>query len=92
MEKLLNSLEDMSKNYLKEKEDFYSQLESHIENNPNLQIRQINSGGKKIAVRISVEEAISQSKDWNQFLSGHEKRYTAEFSDCLRQIKEELDA
>lgn len=91
VEKLLNSLEDVSINYLKEKEDFYNQLKTHIENNPNLLVRQINSGGKKMAVRISVEEAINQSKDWNEFLSEHEKRYTAQFSDCLRQIKEELD-
>lgn len=92
VEKLLNSLEDLSKNYLKEKEDFYSQLKSHIENNPNLLVRQINSGGKKIAVRISVEEAINQSKDWQDFLSEHEKRFSAQFSNCLRQIKEELGA
>jgi len=90
VEKLLNSLEDMSKNYLKEKQDFYNQLKTHIENNPNLLVRQINSGGKKMAVRISVEEAINQSKDWNQFLSEHEKRYTDQFSDCLNKIKEEL--
>ena len=92
VEKLLNSLEDLSKNYLKEKEDFYSQLKSHIENNPNLLVRQINSGGKKIAVRISVEEAINQSEDWQDFLSEHEKRFSAQFSNCLRQIKEELGA
>jgi len=90
VEKLLNSLENMSKNYLNEKEDFYNQLKSHIENNPKILVRQINSGGKKMAVRISVEEAINQSKDWNQFLSEHEKRYTSQFSDCLKQIKEEL--
>ena len=92
VEKLLNSLEDLSKNYLKEKEDFYSQLKSHIENNPNLLVRQINSGGKKIAVRISVEDAINQSEDWQDFLSEHEERFTAQFSNCLRQIKEELGA
>ena len=90
VEKLLNSLEDMSKNYLKEKQDFYNQLKTHIENNPNLLIRQINSGGKKMAVRISVEEAISKSQDWQDFLSDHEERYTSQFSDYLRQIKEEL--
>jgi len=90
VEKLLNSLEDMSKNYLKEKQDFYNQLKTHIENNPNLLLRQINSGGKKMAVRISVEEAISKSQDWQDFLSDHEERYTSQFSDYLRQIKEEL--
>jgi hypothetical protein len=43
-----------------------------------------------MAVRISVEEAINQSKDWQDFTSDHEEKYTAEFSNCLRQIKEEL--
>jgi hypothetical protein len=90
VEKLLNSLEDMSINYLKEKEEFYNQLKSHIENNPNLLVRQINSGGKKVSVRISVEEAINQSKDWQDFLLDHEKRYTSQFSDYLKQIKKEL--
>ena len=41
-------------------------------------------------VRVSLEEAIKQSSDWNEFLSEHEKRYAGKFSDCLRQIKEEL--
>jgi len=91
VEKLLNSLEYMSIRYIKEKEDFYSQLKTHIESNPNLMVRQINSGGKKVMVRLSVEEAVEQSNDWQDFISEHEERYTAEFSDCLRQIKEELD-
>lgn len=90
MEKLLNSLEDISTGYRKEKEDFYGQLKAQIENNPKLQVRQINSGGKKMLVRISVEEAINQSDDWQQFLSEYEKRYTGEFEGCIEKIKEEL--
>ncbi|MFC2159962.1 hypothetical protein ACFLQS_04530 [Actinomycetota bacterium] len=90
VEDLLNSLEDMSLRYLKEKEDFYSQLKSHIENNPKLLLRQIDSGGKKMAVRLSVEEAINQSQDWNDFVSEHEKRYISDFSSCLYEIKKEL--
>lgn len=90
VEKLLNSLEDISKNYLNEKQDFYNQLKTHIENNPNLLVRQINSGGKKMAVRISPEEAINQSRDWQDFTSDHEEKFTAQFLDCLKQIKEEL--
>jgi len=90
VEKLLNSLEDMSIRYMKEKDDFYSRLESYIENNPKLLLRQINSGGKKIMARISVEEAINQSQDWQDFLSQHEKKYAAEFSNCLKGLKEEL--
>ena len=90
VEKLLNSLEDISKRYNNEKEDFYGQLKVHIENNPNLLVRQINSGGKKMAIRITAEEAINQSQDWQNFLSEHEQKFTSQFSDCLRQIKEEL--
>jgi len=90
VEKLLNSLEDISTGYIKEKEDFYGQPRTHIENNPNLLVRQVNSGGNKMAVRISVEEAINQSRDWKDFLSEHEKRYTAEFSNRIEKIKEEL--
>ena len=90
VEELLNSLEDISLQYLKEKEDFYSQLKLHIENNPKLLLRQIDSGGKKMEVRLSVEEAINQSRDWNDFISEHEKRYLSDFSSCLSGIKKEL--
>jgi hypothetical protein len=90
VEELLNSLEAMSIRYLKEKEDFYSQLKSHIEDNPKLLVRQIDSGGKKMAVRLSVEEAINQSRDWNDFISEHEKRYSSDFSGSLMKINEGL--
>ena len=90
VEELLNSLEDMSIRYLKEKEDFYSQLKAHIENNPKLLLRQIDSGGKKMAVRLSVEEAINQSRDWNDFISEYEKRYLSDFSSCVSEIKKKL--
>lgn len=63
MEKLLNSLEDMSLRARKEKDSFYADLKKQVENNPQLQVRQINSGGKKMLVRLSTEEAINQSQE-----------------------------
>lgn len=88
MEKLLNSLEDMSLRARKEKDSFYADLKKQVENNPQLQVRQINSGGKKMLVRLSAEEAINQSQDWKDFFSEHEERYNSEFLRCLEKIKE----
>ena len=53
-------------------------------------VRQVNSGGKKMLIRLSAEEAINQSKDWKDFISDHERRYNLEFLKCLEMIKEEL--
>lgn len=90
IEKLLDQLEDMSTGYRKEKEDFYNQLKAHIENNPKLLLRQVNSGGKKMLTRISVEEAINQSRDWQGFLSEHEKRHSDAFSAGIAKVRQEL--
>ena len=90
VEKLLNSLEVISLNAKKEKDSFYDVLKSQFENNPNLLVRQVDSGGKKMLVRLSVEEAINQNDQWKDFLSEHEKKNTGDFSDCLEKIKEEL--
>ena len=90
VEKHLNSLKELNQNYRKEKENFYGNLKLQIENNPELMVRQVNSGGKKMLIRLSAEEAINQSKDWNDFISGHERRYNLEFLKCLEMIKEEL--
>ena len=90
IEKLLDQLEDMSTGYRKEKEDFYNRLKAHIENNPKLLVRQVNSGGKKMLSRISVQEAINQSRDWQGFLSEHEKRYSDAFSAGIAKVRQEL--
>jgi len=61
-----------------------------VENNPDLRVRQINSGGKKMLVRLTAEEAVNQSKEWRDFISQHEKMYMKEFRKVLDMIKEEL--
>jgi len=87
VEKYLNSLEDINSRAGKEREDFYA---GRVENNPDLRVRQINSGGKKMLVRLTAEEAVNQSKEWRDFISQHEKMYMREFRKVLDMIKEEL--
>jgi len=90
VEKYLNSLEDINSRAGKEREDFYAGLMQRVENNPDLRVRQINSGGKKMLVRLTAEEAVNQSKEWRDFISQHEKMYMKEFRKVLDMIKEEL--
>ncbi len=90
VEKYLNSLEDINSRAGKEREDFYAGLMQRVENNPDLRVRQINSGGKKMLVRLTAEEAVNQSKEWRDFISQHEKIYMREFRKVLNMIKEEL--
>jgi uncharacterized protein YlzI (FlbEa/FlbD family) len=90
VEKYLNSLEDINSRAGKEREDFYAGLMQRVENNPDLRVRQINSGGKKMLVRLTAEEAVNQSKEWRDFISQHEKMYMREFRKALDMIKEEL--
>lgn len=89
-EALLDSIEELGINARQEKESFYNGLKSQLENNPQLLVRQVNSGGKKMMVRLSVEQAISQSKEWRDFLADHERRFSQDFSENLARIKEEL--
>ena len=91
VEKLLNTLEDIGMRSVEEKDSFYNELKSIIEKNPRLQLRQVESGGRKAAVRITVEEAINQSKDWQEFVSQHEKRFSQDFTSCVEKIRQELD-
>jgi uncharacterized protein YlzI (FlbEa/FlbD family) len=90
VEKHLNSLEDINLRAGEEKDNFYTSLKQRVESNPDLRVRQINSGGKKMLVRLTVEEAVNQSKEWKSFLSQHEAMYVREFKKVLGMIKEEL--
>ena len=74
----------------KEKDSFYDVLKSQFENNPNLLVRQVDSGGKKMLVRLSVEEAINQNDQWKDFLSEHEKKNTGDFSDTIDLVFKDI--
>jgi uncharacterized protein YlzI (FlbEa/FlbD family) len=90
VEKHLNSIEDINLRAGEERENFYDSLKQRVESNPDLRVKQINSGGKKMLVRLTAEEAVNQSKEWRDFLSRHEKMYMREFRKVMDMVKEEL--
>ena len=77
----LNLIEDLQKRYRAEIEQAYNGIRSEVERNPQLRVKQ---------VPLSIDEAIKQLPQWQDFLSDQEKRYSQEFAKVMEKLKREL--
>jgi hypothetical protein len=87
----LGYLENLQKKSTVEKENVFNNLRSNLENNPENLLKEINQGGRKMVVQLSVEEAINQNPQWQKFVSDIHQRYEQEFKRVLDSIKAELE-
>jgi len=86
----LNLMEDLQKRYRAEIEQAYNSIRAEVERNPQLRVKQVQQGQNTMIVQLSVDEAIKQLPQWQDFLSDHEKRYSQEFAKVMEKLKREL--
>lgn len=86
----LNLVEELQKRYKAEIEQAYNGIRTEVEGNPQLRVKQFQQGQNAMAVQLSVDEAIKQLPQWQDFLSDQEKRYSQEFAKVMEKLKREL--
>jgi hypothetical protein len=86
----LNLVEDLQKRYKAEIEQAYNGIRTEVEGNPQLRVKQVQQGQNTMVVQLSVDEAIKQLPQWQDFLSDQEKRYSQEFAKIMEKLKREL--
>ena len=86
----LNLVEDLQKRYRAEIEQAYNSIRSEIESNPQLRVKQVQQGQNTMITQLSVDEAIKQLPQWQDFLSNQERRYGQEFAKVVEKLKREL--
>ena len=86
----LNLMKDLQKKYKAEIEQAYNGIRAAVERNPQLRVKQVQQGQKTMVVQLTIDEAIKQLPQWQDFLSNQEKRYSQEFARVIEKLKREL--
>jgi hypothetical protein len=86
----LNRMEELQKRYRAEIEQAYHGMRAEVERNPRLRVKQVQQGQNTVVVQLTVDEAIKQLPQWQDFLSNQEKRYSQEFASTMEKLKREL--
>jgi hypothetical protein len=86
----LNRMEELQKTYRAEIEQAYHGMRAEVERNPRLRVKQVQQGQNTVVVQLTVDEAIKQLPQWQDFLSNQEKRYSQEFTSTMEKLKREL--
>jgi hypothetical protein len=88
----LSGLEAITKRAEEEKSQVYNGFKQQVESNPQARTKVLEQNGAKIMLKLSVEDAINQNKQWKQFLIDFENKYANEFSAIIEKIKEYLSS
>jgi hypothetical protein len=86
----LNLMEDLQKRHRAEIEQAYNSIRAEVERNPRLRVKQVQQGQNTMVVQLTVDEAIKQLPQWQDFLSNQEKRYSQEFAGVREKLTREL--
>jgi hypothetical protein len=86
----LNRMEDLQKRYRAEIEQAYNGIRAEVERNPQLRVKQVQQGQNNMVIQLTVDEAIKQFPQWQEFLSNQEKRYIQEFARVIEKLKRDL--
>jgi hypothetical protein len=86
----LKRMEDLQKRYTAEIEQAYNGIRAEVERNPRLRVKQVQQGQGTMMIQLSVDEAIKQFPQWQDFLSNQQKRYKEEFAKVIDTLKREL--
>jgi hypothetical protein len=86
----LNRMEDLQKRYKAEIGQAYNGIRAEVEKNPRLRVKQVQQGQNTMGIQLTVDEAIKQLPQWQDFLSNEEKRYSQEFARVIEKLKREL--
>ncbi len=86
----LNRLEELQKRYRAEIDQAYNGIRAEVEKDPRLRMKQVQQGQNTMVVQLSVDEAIKQLPQWQDFLSSQGKRYSQEFASTKEKLQREL--
>jgi hypothetical protein len=86
----LNRLEELQKTYKAEVDRAYNGIRAEVEKDPRLRMKQVQQGQNTMVVQLSVDEAIKQLPQWQDFLSEQGKRYSQEFAATKENLQREL--
>ena len=86
----LKRMEDLQKRYRAEIEQAYKDIRAEVERNPQLRVKQVQQGQNTMVIQLTVDEAIKQLPQWQDFLSNQEKSYSQEFARVIEKLKREL--
>ena len=86
----LKRMEDLQKRYRAEIEQAYKDIRAEVERNPQLRVKQVQQGQNTMVIQLTVDEAIKQLPQWQDFLSNQEKSYSQEFARVIGKLKREL--
>jgi len=87
----LNRLEELQKRYRAEIDQAYNGIRAEVEKDPRLRMKQVQQGQNTMVVQLSVDEAIKQLPQWQDFLSSQGKRYSQEFASTKEKLQRELN-
>jgi hypothetical protein len=86
----LNRLEELQKRYRAEIDRAYNGIRAEVEKDPRLRMKQVQQGQNTMVVQLTVDEAIKQLPQWQDFLSDQGKRYRQEFASTKEKLQSEL--
>jgi len=86
----LNRLEELQKTYRAEIDRAYDGIRAEVEKDPRLRMKQVQQGQNTMVVQLTVDEAIKQLPQWQDFLSSQGKRYSQEFASTKEKLEKEL--
>ena len=86
----LNRLEELQKTYKAEVDRAYNGIRAEVEKDPRLRMKQVQQGQNTMVVQLSVDEAIKQLPQWQDFLSEQGNRYSQEFAATKENLQSEL--
>ena len=86
----LNRLEELQKTYRAEIDRAYDGIRAEVEKDPRLGMKQVKRGQNTMVVQLTVDEAIKQLPQWQDFLSSQGKRYSQEFASTKEKLEKEL--
>jgi hypothetical protein len=86
----LNRVEELQKRYRSEIEQAYNGIRAEVEKDARLRMKQVQQGQNTMVVQLTVDEAIKQLPQWQDFLSSQGKRYGEEFASTKEKLQREL--
>lgn len=86
----LNRLQELQKTYRAEIDRAYDGIRAEVEKDPRLGMKQVKRGQNTMVVQLTVDEAIKQLPQWQDFLSSQGKRYSQEFASTKEKLEKEL--
>ncbi len=86
----LSRLEELQKTYRAEIDRAYNGIRAEVEKDPRLRMKQVQQGQNTMVVQLTVDEAIKQLPQWQDFLSEQGKRYSQDFAATKENLQREL--